>query len=126
MTTTDSADGQWRRIILLLVRAAAWAMVIAIVVLSLVPPSARPTSSAPHDLEHFAAFAVAGGLQFVSYPAGLARWFLVAVIFCGTIELMQIAVPGRHARLEDFIVDAFAACLGIALACMATRAVAWR
>jgi VanZ family protein len=29
---------------------------------------------------------------------------------------MQLWAPGRHARLEDFVVDALAACLGIALA----------
>jgi VanZ family protein len=31
----------------------------------------------------------------------------------GALELLQLLVPGRHARLEDFIVDAIAACAGI-------------
>jgi len=26
--------------------------------------------------------------------------------------MLQLGVPGRHARLEDFVVDALAACVG--------------
>jgi len=38
------------------------------------------------------------------------------VIFAGAVELAQTGVPGRHARLSDFIVDALAACVGVAIA----------
>jgi hypothetical protein len=38
------------------------------------------------------------------------------VIFAGAIELAQLFAPGRHARLSDFIVDASAACIGLAAA----------
>jgi VanZ family protein len=34
----------------------------------------------------------------------------------GVIEILQIWAPGRHARLEDFVVDALAACAGLAIA----------
>jgi VanZ family protein len=34
----------------------------------------------------------------------------------GVLELMQFWAPGRHARLEDFLVDAATACAGFALA----------
>jgi VanZ family protein len=30
--------------------------------------------------------------------------------------MLQLWMPGRHARLEDFVVDALAACAGIAVA----------
>ena len=36
------------------------------------------------------------------------------VLFAGAIELAQLFVPGRHARLSDFVVDALAACIGLA------------
>jgi len=36
------------------------------------------------------------------------------VLFAGAIELAQLFVPGRHAGLGDFIVDALAACIGLA------------
>jgi VanZ family protein len=35
------------------------------------------------------------------------------VLFCAGIELAQLIVPGRHARLSDFFVDAIAICVGI-------------
>jgi VanZ family protein len=37
----------------------------------------------------------------------------------GVLELMQFWAPGRHARLEDFLVDAGTACIGFALAAVA-------
>lgn len=42
-----------------------------------------------------------------------------AVVLIGVLELMQFWAPGRHARLEDFLVDAATACLGFALAAAA-------
>jgi hypothetical protein len=35
---------------------AAWILANAVVALSLVPPSLRPETDVPHDLEHFAIF----------------------------------------------------------------------
>ncbi|MGC2079363.1 MAG: VanZ family protein, partial [Xanthobacteraceae bacterium] len=34
------------------------------------------------------------------------------VFFSGAVEFAQLFVPGRHARLSDFIVDAFATIVG--------------
>ncbi|WP_371135809.1 hypothetical protein [Bradyrhizobium sp.] len=34
----------------------------------------------------------------------------------GLIEILQFWAPGRHARWLDFVVDALAACVGLALA----------
>jgi VanZ family protein len=94
-------------------RIAAWLLSATIVVASLVPPELRPTTDAPHDLEHFAIYAATGlafGLGYgPRYPVTIAM-----VIFAGAIEVAQLFVPGRHARLSDFIVDALAACIGLA------------
>jgi len=38
------------------------------------------------------------------------------IAYTGLIELLQFWAPGRHARLEDFVVDALAASLGLAAA----------
>jgi VanZ family protein len=40
----------------------------------------------------------------------------MAVGLTGLIEILQFWAPGRHARLEDFLVDAFAACVGLVAA----------
>jgi VanZ family protein len=42
----------------------------------------------------------------------------IAVVLTGALELAQLWVPGRHARLEDFIVDALTACAGFVVAAL--------
>ena len=39
-----------------------------------------------------------------------------SVALIGLLEILQLWMPGRHARLGDFVVDAMAACAGLALA----------
>jgi len=96
------------------IRIAAWLLAAAIVVLSLVPPELRPILDAPHALEHFAIFSATG----FAFGLGYGRQYSVAIVlvfFAGVIEVAQLFVPGRHARLSDFIVDALAACIGSAV-----------
>jgi VanZ family protein len=102
-------------------RAVAWFVLAAIVVLSLVPPGARPTTFIPHKVEHAAIF-LFDGLAFGIAYFGFERLLSTsAVIFCGGIELAQLMVPGRHARLSDFFVDTAAVCLGIFAGSMLIR-----
>jgi hypothetical protein len=94
-------------------RATAWFILVAIVVLSLVPPGARPTTFFPHQIEHAGIFLLDGlafGIAYCDY-AWLSS--IAAVIFCAAIEVAQLMIPGRHARLSDFFVDAIAVCAGI-------------
>jgi VanZ family protein len=92
---------------------AAWSGLVAIVVLTMVPPSLRPTTNAPHDVEHAAAFLVVGFLFGLAY-AGRERILTIgAVVFCAVVEVLQLYVPGRHARWIDFAVDAAAAVTGV-------------
>lgn len=104
-----------RSFIIVAGRLAAWLLAFAIVVLSLVPPWLRPETEAPHDVEHFGIFFATGVAFGLGYT--LRPWFLAAalVAFSGAIEFAQIPVPGRHARLSDFIVDALAVCVGVAV-----------
>jgi VanZ family protein len=105
--------------LLKLARLISWGLIAAIVALSIAPVDLRPVTEAPHKIEHLAAF----------YPAGLAlalgynikRWLLSLILaaFCAVIEMMQLLVPGRHARLEDFIVDVMAMWAGLITAVLA-------
>ena len=95
---------------------SAWLCVAMIGVLSLVAPSLRPVTILPHNLEHAAIFALAGFAAGLGYPGRPARNLAAFVIFAGAIELAQIPVPGRHARLSDFVIDALAACAGVGAA----------
>ena len=93
-------------------RIAAWLLAACVIVLSLVPPELRPQTNAPQDLEHFAIFAATG----FAFGLGFGPRYsvtIVLVIFAGTIKVAQLFVPGRHARVSDFIVDAFASCIGL-------------
>jgi VanZ family protein len=92
-------------------RILAWFLTAAVAVLSLVPPGFRPVTGAPRAIEHFVIFAATGMAFGLCYGA---RYLvpIALVIFAGAIELAQLMVPGRHARIGDFVVDAFAACSG--------------
>jgi VanZ family protein len=109
-----------------LARVSAWLMLVVIAVLSLVPPTVRPTAGVgglviPHALEHAGIFLLDGLAFGVAYP-GHERWLSIgAVAFCGGIELAQLMVPGRHARVSDFIVDVVAACIGVLAGSVLTR-----
>lgn len=98
--------------IITIARISAWGLAAAIVVLSLVPPQLRPETDLPHTLEHFSIFVATGAAFGLAYPVRrmlLATWL---VTFAGAVELAQLFVPGRHARLSDFLVDAVAICVG--------------
>src|SRR5215475_2174540 len=94
-------------------RIVAWLALAVIIVLSLVPPSGRPTTFVPHKLEHAGIFFMDGVAFAVAYRGYEWLWSIGAVIFCAAIELAQLMIPGRHARLSDFLVDATAICVGI-------------
>jgi VanZ family protein len=94
-------------------RLAAWCLGTAIVVLSVVPPDLRPETFAPHDLEHFVIYAITGCAFGIGYRQRLSLLAIWLVNFSGCVEVTQLFVPGRHARLGDFIVDAIASCVGL-------------
>jgi len=94
-------------------RIAGWSLAAAIVVLSVIPPALRPETAAPHNLEHFLIYwatGVAFGLGFKCRHGLLA---ILLLIFTGSVEIAQLFVPGRHARLSDFIVDTGAMWIGL-------------
>lgn len=101
-------------------RIAAWLLTVAIIVLSLVPAWLRPGTDVPHNFEHFSIFFATGVAFGVGYSRKPYLVMAMLVVFAGAIELAQIVVPSRHARLSDFIVDALAACVGAAISSILT------
>jgi VanZ family protein len=97
---------------LVLARVGGWTLVAAIVILSAVPATLRPETGMPHHLEHFAIYWATGLAFALGYSlTPLLATFLV--VFSGAVEILQLFVPGRHARLSDFMVDALASVLGL-------------
>lgn len=106
------------------VRAIAWLLAAAVTFSTLGPPSLRPHSDLGQDGEHALAFILVGlafGLAYRQHRLAVAA---ISVVLIGLLELMQFLAPGRHARLEDFVVDAATACVGLALAAAADWAMA--
>ena len=104
-----------------LMRAAAWLLITAIAALSLVPPSLRPVTHAGHGIEHIAIFLAAGMAFGLGYHVRHLYLAIGLIAFAGSIEIAQYWVPGRHARMSDFIIDAVSACIGVVAASMIVR-----
>jgi len=101
------------------VRFFAWLLAAAVTFATLGPPSLRPHSDLGQDGEHALAFILIGLAFGLAYRQRRLAVAVVAVGLIGVLELMQFWAPGRHARLEDFLVDAATACVGFALAAIA-------
>lgn len=100
----------------IILKSIAWFLAAAVAFATLGPPTYRPHSDLGQDGEHALAFVLVGLAFGLAY--GRNRWTkaAVSVALIGLLEILQLWMPGRHTRLEDFIVDALAACVGLALA----------
>ena len=96
-------------------RILAWIGILAIVVLTVVPAAERPVTNFGFKFEHFTAFALVAGAFAIGYNLSFARLMLVAFLFCGAIELLQVPLPTRHARVSDFAIDFVASCFAFGL-----------
>jgi VanZ family protein len=100
----------------ILLKAVAWLLAAAVTFATLGPAHMRPHSSLGQDGEHALAFVLIGVAFGLAYPRHRLLVVCISVLMIGALELLQLLVPGRHARLEDFVVDATAACAGIVVA----------
>jgi VanZ family protein len=100
----------------LILRIIAWLLTAAVTFATLGPARLRPHSDLGQDGEHALAFVLVGLAFGLAYPQRRLLTAGIAVILIGVLEMLQLWTPGRHARLEDFVVDALAACAGIAVA----------
>jgi VanZ family protein len=97
----------------IILRIIAWLLTAAVTFATLGPARLRPHSDLGQDGEHALAFVLVGLAFGLAYTRHRLRTAAIAVVLIGLLELLQIWMPGRHARLEDFVVDALAACAGI-------------
>jgi VanZ family protein len=99
----------------LLFRVAAWLLAGCLLALTVVPASERPSTGVPHSLEHILAFLLLGTLFALGYSNHLLRLLAGTFAFTLLLELSQVPLPTRHARLSDFLYDSLATWIGIAL-----------
>lgn len=109
-------------------RIGAFVLIMAVVFATLGPARYRPHAPLGQDGEHALAFVLLGLAVGLSFPQRRLRVAAVAILLIGLLEIMQLWAPGRNARLEDFLVDAAATCLGLVGAAAIGwlyRAIAW-
>ena len=100
----------------IILRLLAWGLAAAIAFATLGPAEQRPHSNLGQNGEHTLAFVLLGLAFGLAYTRNRLHTAAFVIGFTGLIELLQFWAPGRHARLEDFAVDAVAASLGLAAA----------
>jgi VanZ family protein len=101
----------------IILKLFAWCLAAAISFATLGPAGYRPrASSLGHDGEHALAFVLLGLAFGMAYTRSRLLTAAIAIALTGLIEILQLWAPGRHARLVDFLVDALAACVGLAAA----------
>ena len=70
------------------------------VVLTAVPPSLRPTTDAPHDVEHAAPFLIVGFLFGLAYEGRERILSVGAVVFCAMVEVSEALCPRTACALD--------------------------
>jgi len=99
---------------------AAWAALAAIIFVTVSPIGLRPRDILPVDIDRAFAFAGLAMLFVLAYPRQWLWGGLLLVAGAGAIEMLQLLSPTRHATVDDAMVKAGGALLGVALA-MATN-----
>jgi VanZ family protein len=99
----------------ILLKCAAWLLAAAVTFATLGPPRYRPHAALGQDGEHALAFILIGLAFGLAYPVQRRLTLIIALAAIAVLELLQLVVPGRHARLEDFLVDAVSAGIGFAV-----------
>ena len=98
-------------------RIAAWASVAFIVYATLVPLAMRPTlGRLGTDYERFAAYAVVSMVIVLAYPRHPIRVAFVVIAAAVILEVAQLAIPGRDARVWDALMKTAGALAGVAVA----------
>ena len=98
-------------------RAAGYAAILLIGVLSLVPGTLRPETGAPGQFEHFVAYQGSAIFLTLGSDKAIQRWQgLWLAPLAAAVETAQLFIPGRHSCLSDFAVSTLGTVFGIVLA----------
>ena len=107
-------------------RASAWTVLGVLMVITLGPLRLRPRLSLDPVTDRAIGFAALGYGFTLAYPRRPGAVAALVVVAAAGLELGQLMVPGRHARLPDALVKAFGGLVGLALAALPWRmAIAW-
>jgi VanZ family protein len=105
----------------LLLRIAAWLLLLVLIFVTLSPIQLRPVTPLPVQVERSLALAVIGFVVALAYPRHI---FVVALIVLGStvaLEALQALIPGRHGRVLDLAVKSVGGAVGVFLGWALTR-----
>ena len=95
-------------------KIAAWASVGFIIYATLVPLAMRPTlGRLGTDYERFAGYMVVSVLIGLAYPRHPIRVGFAIITAAVILEIAQLAIPDRDARVSDTLIKAAGALVGI-------------
>ena len=104
-----------------LLRLAAWLLLVAVIVVTVVPAEFRPTTPLPLKAERALGFATLTFIFTIAYPR---RWLLILLGMSAAavgLELLQFAVPSRDPSPIDATVKIIGAVLGVMAAMFCRR-----
>lgn len=101
------------------IRSAFWLCVVAVLVLSLMPPSVQLPSTGWDKTNHLLGFAVLAALGCLAWPSRTTRVLAGLLAYGALIECLQALTPYRFAEGADLLADALGLALGWALAFIA-------
>ena len=104
-----------------LTRTGAGLAVLTIIVLSVVPGRMRPHVLGNDYYEHFAAYFTAGSLLAIGYLRPMQSGVLLAIC-AGSLEFVQLWIPGRTASAGDFATSTIGAWIGLLVIVVVRRA----
>lgn len=106
--------------LMMLTRMGTGLTVLTVTVLSVVPGYMRPHILGNDRFEHFAAYFITGSLWAIGCPIQLLSSSMLLVLGAGSLEFVQLWIPGRTASAGDFVTSAIGAWTGL-LAIIAVR-----
>jgi VanZ family protein len=103
--------------VLTIARVVGLFCVLTIIVLSLVPGVDRPHTGLPGEAEHFIAYCSTGTVFALGFWSRASRIMIALglTLLAGSMEILQMWVPGRHSAIADAVVSSMGGLLGIAL-----------
>ncbi len=107
-----------------LTRGGAGLTVLTIIVLSVMPGKMRPHILGNDYYEHFVAYFVAGSLLAMGYlrPIQLLSSGILLAICAGSLEFIQLWIPGRTSSAGGFASAAIGAWIGLLVMVVIRRA----
>ena len=109
------------------IRLFAWACIVALPVLSLVPQGQIQRTGLGGNTEHVLAYAGTAIAVALAYAdRGLVRVLFALLAYGALLEFLQRFSPGRVSSLDDFTFTATGVLLGMAAVLLSKRMFYWR